>query len=91
MNWTQTIYSPLTSQSDFSSTEVTLEPTGEPPVFFDSGAPQSPFGTAEVILTVIDGELCIVKDETPPGARLPNYNSRLVKLADTPALTSPSA
>jgi len=38
-----------------------------------------------VVLTVIDGEACIAKDEMPPGAKLPNPDSGLFKLAQETA------
>jgi len=79
MNWTETSYAPLvcsTSQSDYSSTEVTLKSAEEVPLL----APL-------VTLTVIDGEIRVVKDEAPPDARLPNPASGLFKLANASALT----
>lgn len=55
------------------------------PLYF--AMPQPPDEVLPIVLRVIDGELRVVKDESPPGARLPNPNSRLFKLADELALT----
>jgi len=43
---------------------------------------QPPVEVRPMVLTVIDGELCEVKDEYPPGARLPNFLAGIFKLAE---------
>jgi len=78
----------------FSYTTAEIEESrfsGETPNPLYFATPQPPVKVAPIVLTVIDGEPCVVRDEAPPGARLPNRNSRLFKLADIPALTSPPA
>ena len=52
---------------------------------------QPPAEMHPVVLTVIDGEARIVKDESPPGARLPDPASGLFRLANAPTLTKSPA
>jgi hypothetical protein len=47
------------------------------PVYFAESEPPEKF--SPITLKVIDGELYVVKDEIPPGAKLPNYDSYLFK------------
>jgi hypothetical protein len=94
MNWTTTSHSTQgyhTSQPDHSATEVRIEPIGEMLTPLSSDALQSPVDVFPMVLTVIDGEIRVVKDEAPPGARLPNPASGLFKLANAPALTDSPA
>lgn len=82
-SWSTREYS--ASQSGYTTTEIWIDPTGEnliPPI---SDAPQSPV-EAILVLTVIDGEARVVKDESPPGARLPDPASGLFKLANASTL-----
>jgi hypothetical protein len=48
--------------------------------------PQPPIEVSPMVLTVIDGEVRVVEDESPPGAELPNLASGLFDLADAPTL-----
>lgn len=78
----------------FSYTTAEIEEsrfTGETPDPLYFAMPKPPIEVPPLVLTVIDGELRIVRDEPPPGARLPNPASRLFKLADGLALTGLSA
>ena len=89
MNWTITSYSPReypTSLSDYTSTEIRIEPIGEMPIPLNSDGPRLPMEVPPMVLTVIDGEIRVVKDESPPGALLPNPASALFKLANTSTL-----
>jgi len=54
------------------------------PLYF--AMPQPPIEVSPVVLTVIDGEVRVVKDEAPPGAKLPNLASGLFDLANAPTL-----
>ena len=54
------------------------------PVYF--AMPEPPIEAAPVTLTVIDGQLRVVRDQSPPGAVLPNYASSLFEFAAEPAL-----
>lgn len=94
MNWTTTSHSARehsTSQSGYTTTEVWIESMGEMLIPLSSGVPQAPMEEFPMVLTVIDGEIRVVKDESPPGARLPNPASGLFKLANAPALTDSPA
>jgi hypothetical protein len=78
----------------FSYTTAEIEESrffGETPDPFYFAMPQPPDEVLPIVLTVIDGELRVVRDESPAGARLPNYNSRLFKLADELALADSPA
>lgn len=89
MNWTTTSHSPRdysTSQSGYTATEVWTESPGETLIPLSSGEPQPPMEVPRMVLTVIDGEIRVVKDEAPPGARLPNPASGLFKLANVSTL-----
>lgn len=59
------------------------------PFYFTT--PQSPAERHPVIFTVIDGEARIVKDESPPGARLPDPASGLFRLANVSTLAKAPA
>jgi len=58
------------------------------PLYFVMSKP--PVGTPPTTLIVIDGELCVVRHEAPPGARPPSGQlfARLLEFADTPTLPS---
>lgn len=94
MNWTTTSHSAReqsTSQSGYTATEIWTEPVGEMLMSLGSGGREAPMEVSSMVLTVIDGEIRVVKDEAPPGARLPNPDSDLFKLANAPALTDSPA
>lgn len=50
------------------------------PLYYDVSQP--PVEICPAVFTVIDGELCEVKDESPPGARMPEPSSGIFKLAE---------
>jgi len=94
MNWTTTSHSArehFTSQSGYTATEIWIEPIGEVLIPLGSGEREVPMEASSMVLTLIDGEIRVVKDESPPGARLPNPASGLFKLANVPALTDSPA
>jgi hypothetical protein len=72
----------------FSYTTAEIEESrfsGETPDPFHFTAPQPPPEESPLlVLTVIDGEPRLVKDEAPPDARLPDPSSRLFDLANEP-------
>jgi len=73
----------------FSYTTAEIEGSrfsGETPNPLYFVMPQPPMEVPPLVLTVIDGEIRVVKDESPPGARLPNPASTLFKLANTSTL-----
>jgi hypothetical protein len=93
MNWTTTSHSSperSTSQSDYTTTEVWIESAGEI-LALSPGMHQPSMEVPPMVLTVIDGKIRVVKDESPPGARLPNPASGLFRLANAPALTDSPA
>ena len=78
----------------FSYTTADIEESrfsGETPNPLYFAMPRPTMEVSPMVLTVIDGEIRVVKDESPPGARLPNPASGLFKLANTPALTDSPA
>lgn len=46
------------------------------------GVYQPSVNVRPMVFTVIDSELCEVKDEYPPGARLPDFSAGIFKLAE---------
>ena len=73
----------------FSYTTAEIEESrfsGETPNPLYFAMPQSPIEVSPMVLTVIDGEARVVKDESPPGARLPDPASGLFKLANASTL-----
>ena len=73
----------------FSYTTAEIEESrfsGEIPDPLYFAMPQPPIEVTPIVLTVIDGEPCVIRDESPPGARLPNPDSRLFKLASASTL-----
>jgi hypothetical protein len=96
LNWTGTNYLQpqySTSSSGYSVTEFEAGFAAAEHVRADSITPELFGETVQVVFTVIDGELCLVKDEAPPGARLPGAQlfSRLLEFADALAPTEPAA
>ena len=78
----------------FSYTTADIEESrfsGETPNPLYFVMPQLITEVSPMVLTVIDGEIRVVKDESPPGAQLPNPASDLFKLANAPTLTDSPA
>ena len=73
----------LVLQLDYTTAEVEDNMfCGEIPNAVYFAAPQPPTEVAPVVLIIVNGKPHIVRSESPPGARLPNYDSVLFKLAE---------
>jgi hypothetical protein len=75
LNWTNTSYlwsDYSTSSSGYSATEIGSVSVGAEPVQPDAITPGLFGEKARVVFTVIDGELCLIKDDSPAGAKLPD-------------------
>ena len=73
------------SRINYTTAEVEMNWfSGENPDPFYFVMYESPIEMSPMVLTVIDGEVRIVRDESPPGARILNFESALFKFAGDP-------